>query len=78
MTDERAEARLTAPSVHLLGEHGALERERELCRQCSQGRTDRLRRCGAPRDDEQPSLAVRRRKVECQNAVMVGRHAELG
>jgi hypothetical protein len=52
VTDERAEAGFAATPVHLLGQRGALQRERHLCGQRPQRRADRLGRRGAPGDDE--------------------------
>ena len=78
MADERAEARLAAAAVDLLGELGALERERDLRGERPERGAHGLLRGRPPRHDEQQALRSLRRQVEDQHAVVVDGHAKRG
>ena len=78
MADERPEARLAAAPVNLFRQRGALERERHLRGERVQRGADCLGRRCAPGDDEQPALALRRREIEHEDAVVVARQLERG
>ena len=77
MADQRAEARLTAAPVDLLGELGALEGECHLRGERSQGGAHgSLRWCVLPATTSSTALRALRRQVEGEHAVVVGGHAK--
>jgi hypothetical protein len=69
--DERAEARLAAAAVHLLGQRGALESERDLRAERPKRCTDGLRRHFASRHDEQHAILALRDEVQHERPVVI-------
>ena len=75
---ERAEARLAAAAVHLLGERGPRERKRDLRGERPQRCTDGLGRIRTSGHEEKHPLRTLGSQIEHQHALVVGGQPERG
>ena len=75
---ERAEARLAAAAVHLLGERGPRERKRDLRGERPQRCTDGLGRIRTSGHEEKHPLRTLGSQIEHQHALVVGGELERG